>query len=296
MVTFYRRLPPIDYHIANSIDDVFKLFDVYGTKAKIINGGTDIIPKLKRREIKSVTHLIDIKNIPDLNFIKYSNKEGLSIGALSTISQLESSPIVKKKYAALFNAVQSMASVQVRNRGTIVGNICNAVPSADTAPALLVLDAEVEIVSSKGNRKVKIDKFFTGPGKTVIEPNEILTAINIPIIADDSKGKYIKLTVRHAMELAMVGVAVQLIMDKDVCKDIKLALGAVSPVPMRAKNAEAVIRGKTVDDVLIDKAATEASRECSPISDVRASADYRREMVKVLTKRAITQTISGVEK
>lgn len=296
MVTFYRRLPPIDYQIANSIDDVLKFLDVYGSKAKIINGGTDIIPKLKRREITSITHFIDIKNIPDLDYVKYNSKEGLSIGALSTISQVESSPVVKEKYKALFDAVQSMASVQVRNRGTIAGNICNAVPSADTAPALLVLDAEIAIDSRKGKRKEKIDRFFTGPGKTVLKPDEILTAINIPIVPDDSKGKYIKLTVRHAMELAMVGVAIQIVMDKDVCTDIKIALGAVSPVPMRTRNAETIIKGKTLDNDLIDKAAIAASQECSPISDVRASADYRREMVRVLTKRAIIETISDMEK
>ena len=296
MVTFFRRLPPVKYQVANSVAEALELLGTYGSKAKIINGGTDIVPKLKRREITSLEYLIDIKQIPGLNYIKFDSSSGLAIGALSTISQLESSPIIKEKYQALYDAVHSMASVQVRNRGTIAGNICNAVPSADTAPALLVLDAEVEINSKKGRRNVNIEELFTGPGKTVIKHDEILVAINIPAVPKASRGKYIKLTVRHAMELAMVGVAVQMTVNSNICEDIKIALGAVSPVPMRARNAEAVIKGRPIDNELIDKVAKVSSQECSPISDVRASADYRREMVKVLTKRAIVETILNMEK
>jgi carbon-monoxide dehydrogenase medium subunit len=296
MVTFYRRLPPINYQTANSIDEIFQLFDSYGDKARIINGGTDIIPKLKRREIKSLEYLIDIKNVKGLDYIKYDKESGLTIGALSTISQVERYPIVKEKYGALFDAVRSMASVQVRNRGTIAGNICNAVPSADTAPALMVLNARVVISGKNGKSTVDIDKFFTGPGSTVLKPGEILEEIQIPELSGSSRGKYLKLTVRHVMELAIVGVAVQIIMDSKVCKDIKIALGAVSPVPMRASNAEAIITGNTLDHEVIEKATIAASLECAPISDVRASADYRREMVKVLTRRAILETITDMEK
>jgi len=290
MVTFYRRLPEFQYRAPKTIDEVLSLLSQYKEKARLIAGGTDVIPQLKRREGKAPQYIIDLKAIPNLDYINYDADNGLSIGALATIKAVTESPIIRDKFGVLCQAAESMASPQVRNRGTIAGNICNAVPSADTAPALLTLDAKLKLVSQKGERLVAIEDFFKGPNQTALD-DEILQEIKIPTPPPKSQGVYRKFGPRRAMDLAIVGVAVLVITDNGKCKDIRIALGAVAPTPLRAKKAEAVIRGQKLDSELIEKAAQAAAGEAKPIDDHRASAEYRREMVRVLTKRALEQAI-----
>jgi len=292
MVTFYRRLPRFDYLSPQTVDEALSLMFRYKGKAMPISGGTDLIPKLKRRAVKAPAYVIDLKQIPGLDYIKYDNAKGLSIGALTTIHSVEASLVVREKYNVLLQAAESMASPQVRHRGTIAGNICNAVPSADSAPALLVLEAKVKLVSRQGERIISIGDFFTGPGETLVRNDEILTEIQIPELPPAAKGRYLKLSPRQAMDLAVVGVAVLLIPENGICRDIRIALGAVSPTPIRVKNAEEALRGKRLDTSLIEKAAETCMAACVPISDQRASAEYRREMVKVLVKQAISACIS----
>jgi carbon-monoxide dehydrogenase medium subunit len=274
------------------VAEALSLLSRYKGKAKVIAGGTDVIPKLKRRETKAPEYIIDLKGLAGLDYIKYGEAKGLALGALVTIHAVETSPIIQQKFNVLFQAAQSMASAQVRNRATIAGNICNAVPSADTAPALLTLEAKLKLVSQKTERIVNIEDFFTGPNETVLTDAEILQEIQVPNLTPNSRGVYLKLTPRRAMDLAIVGVAVLVILDGASCKDIRIALGAVAPTPIRAKQAEATIRGQRFSDTLVERAAEIASAESSPIDDHRASAEYRREMVKVLTKRAIQQAAS----
>ncbi len=274
-----------------TIDEALSLLSQYRGKAKVIAGGTDIAPKLKRREIKAPAYIIDLKGIPDLDYIKYDEGSGLSLGALVTIRAVETSSIIREKFSVLLQAAESMASTQVRNRATIVGNICNAVPSADSAPALLSLDATVKLISQKGERIVNIEDFFTGPNETVVTDEEILQEIQMPKLPPNSRGRYLKLTPRRSMDLAIVGVAVVIIPEDGICKDIRIALGAVSPTPIRASKAESIIKGQRLNDELIERVAQIAAEECCPISDHRASAEYRTEMVKVLTRRAINQAI-----
>lgn len=292
MTTFYRRLPKFNYLFPATLDEAFSMLSRYKGRAKVIAGGTDIIPRLKRRETAAPGYVIDLKGIPALDNIKY-DAGGLNIGALATIGAVETSAIIRHKFGILAQAAQSMASPQVRNRGTIAGNICNAVPSADSAPALLALGAKLKIISPKGERTVSIEDFFTAPGQTVISDEEILREIYIPHPTPNSRGVYLKLTPRRAMDLAIVGVAALVTAQDGVCKDIRIALGAVAPTPTRAKKAEAVLKGQKLDDALIEKAAETAAAEAKPIDDHRASAEYRREMVEVLVKRAIKQAIGS---
>ena len=282
-------MPRFEYLSPNTIDEAAGLLTKYREKARLIAGGTDLIPKLKRRAITAPELLIDIKDIPGLDYIKYQKGNGLAIGALATMAEIEKSVVIKEKYSILFQAAESMASPQVRHRGTLAGNICNAVPSADTAPPLLVLEAKVKLIGKKGERIVKIADFFKGPGETVLRPEEILAEIQIPELPAGSRGKYIKLSPRRAMDLAVVGVAVLIIPDRDRYSEVRIALGAVSPTPVRATAAENLLRGQKPDAGLIEQAADAAAINCRPISDHRASAEYRRDMVKVLTKRAITE-------
>jgi len=282
-------LPKFEYLSPNTIDEAAGLLTKYRGKARLIAGGTDLVPKLKRRTITVPEFIIDIKGIPGLEYSKYQKGNGLAIGALVTMAEIEKSVVIKEKYSILFQAAESMASPQVRHRGTLAGNICNAVPSADTAPPLLVLEAKVKLIGKKGERIVKIADFFKGPGETVLRPEEILAEIQIPELPAGSRGKYIKLSPRRAMDLAVVGVAVLIIPDRDRYSEVRIALGAVSPTPVRATAAENLLRGQKPDAGLIEQAADAAAINCRPISDHRASAEYRRDMVKVLTKRAITE-------
>lgn len=293
MVTYYRRLPRFEYLAPKTLDEALSLLSQYKGTAKVIAGGTDLIPKLKRREINTPEYIIDLKGLSGLDYIKYDEGNGLSFGALATIHAVETSPLIRSKFGILSQAAESMASNLVRNRGTIAGNICNAVPSADTAPALLTLAAQLRLISQKGNRIVNIEEFFTGPNKTVLTDDELLQEIQLPNPPLNSRGIYLKLTPKRAMDLAIVGVAVVVVPEDSICKDIRIALGAVAPTPIRAKQAESIVRGQKFDDELIEKAAQIAADEAHPISDHRASAEHRREMVKVLTRRAINQAVSS---
>jgi carbon-monoxide dehydrogenase medium subunit len=292
MTTFYRRLPKFNYLAPATLDEALSLLAQYKSKARVIAGGTDLVPKLKRREVKAPEYVIDLKGIPGLDKIR-RDTGGLTIGALVTIGVVESSPLIQQKFAILAQAAQSMASPQVRNRGTIAGNICNAVPSADSAPALLTLGARLKLISRKGERTINIEDFFTGPNRTALTDEEILLEIKIPDMPPKSKGVYLKLSPRRAMDLAIVGAAVVVVPEDGICKDIRIALGAVAPTPLRTMKAETVLKGQKFNDNLIEKAAKAAAAEASPIDDHRASAEYRRDMVEVLVKRAIKQAIGS---
>jgi len=292
MVTFYRRLPRMDYIKPETLKEALGLLSRKKKgKTKVFAGGTDLFPKLKRHEIEAPEILVDLKGIPDLDYIRYDAKKGLRFGGLTTISSIANSQIIKDKFSVLAQAARSMAAPQVRGRGTIAGNICNAVPSADSAPALLTLEAKLKLVSLKGQRTVKIEGFFMAPNESILSDGEILREIQVPPLPANSKGIYLKLTPRRAMDLAIVGVAAVVIVEHGVCKDIRLALGAVSPTPMRVKKAEQILRGQKFSDERIERVAQVSSEESRPIDDHRASADYRRKMVKVLVKRAIQEAV-----
>ena len=292
MVTFYRRLPKFDYIKPKSIDEALDLLgENKNGDVKVYAGGTDVIPRLKSRLIQTPKILIDLKGIPELDYIQYDEKDGLRIGALATISSVAHSSHVRENFGILSQAAGSIASTQVQNRGTIVGNICNAVPSADSAPALLCLGAKLSCVSSRGERLLDLEDFFTGPNETALNPDELVKEIRIPIMPLQSKGVYIKLSPRSRMDLAVVGVGAVVAQDNGLIKEVKIALGAVAPIPMRAKRAEDVLKGEKVRAETVLKAAETASAESEPIDDHRASAEYRKMMVEVLVKRAINNTL-----
>lgn len=294
MVTFYRRLPKFDYISPGSIEEALDLLANSETgKCQVYAGGTDVIPKLKRRIVDKPEILVDLKGIRGLDYVEYDDQHGLRIGALATIHSTATSPVVTEKYPVLSQAAGSIASTQIQNRGTIAGNICNAVPSADSAPALLCLDARLLCVSKNGERLIDIEEFFTGPGETVLNPDELLKEIQIPLMPEKGQGVYIKLSTRKRMDLAVVGVAAMVETENGVMKDARIGLGAVAPTSMRARKSEKILKGKKVDDETILIAARKASEESRPIDDHRASAEYRKMMVEVLVKRAIHQALSN---
>ena len=285
-MNYPRRLPAFKYLMPETVAEACSLLSQYKGKAKIIAGGTDLLPKMQMR-VMAPEYLVGLKNITGMNYIQYDEVDGLRFGAMATIHEIETSPVVRERYEVLFHAVSSMASTQIRHMGTVAGNICNAVPSAETAPALIVLGARLKVVSPRGERVIPIEDFFTGPSRTVLEEDELLVEIQIPVMPAHSGGAYLKHTLRRAMDLAMVGVATFMVHEQDSCKEVKIALGAVAPTPIRVVQAEEVLRNKKVTDRLIQKAAEEAAKGALPISDMRSSAEYRTEMIEVLARRAL---------
>jgi len=294
MVTFYRRLPRLDYQKPGNLRETLELLDENREEQCLLYaGGTDVIPKLKERIMKPPKVLVDLKGIKELDFITYDENSGLRIGALATISSLLGEKSVKMNYPALFQGAKSIASTHIQNRATVIGNICNAVPSADSAPALLCLGAKVVCVSKMGERTLSLDRFFIGPNRTSLEPGEIVREIQLSPVRSGTGGAYLKLSPRSRMDLAVVGVAAVVRKDNGAFGDIRIGLGAVAPRPMRATKAEARLKGETLSEKVIAEAAKIAAQESEPIDDHRASAMYRRMMVEVLVKRAIQQALSN---
>jgi carbon-monoxide dehydrogenase medium subunit len=236
--------------------------------------------------------VVDITRIGGLDYITFDHPQGLKLGALTTIRALETSAELQREYPIISQAASQLGSVAVRNVATVGGNLCNALPSAETSQVLVALGAHVRIVSPRGERTVPLEGFFTGVGKTVLQPDEVLIQILVPELTPHTRGIYIKHSSRGPIDLAIVNITVLLMMESDqkVCRDAKIVLGAVSPTPLRAKKAENVLKGKKVDGVLIDRAAQVASDEADPRKNsIRGSFEYKKEMVKVLTGRAIRE-------
>jgi carbon-monoxide dehydrogenase medium subunit len=277
-----------DYAEPTTLNEAVSLLTRINGTVNLLAGGTDLLVEIKE-QLRRPDYVINIKKIPGMDGLRFNAKDGLRLGALVTMREVEISPVIREKYPALRQSVSEVGSIQIRNRATLAGNICRASPSADTLPPLIADRASVRIFGPDGERVIPLEEFFTGPGKTLLKSNEILTSIIVPPPAPFTGSAYIKLGRRKAMELATVGVAVTLTLSGRTCRDIRIALGAVAPTPIRAKRAEAVMLGQPFDEDHIEAAAQTAMEESRPISNVRGSADYRREMVKVLTRRAIQQ-------
>ncbi|MGQ0655504.1 MAG: FAD binding domain-containing protein [Betaproteobacteria bacterium] len=261
------------YHEPASLAEAVQLLGRYQGSASVLAGGTDLLVEIKEH-LRRAAHVVNIKRIPGMRELAFDSG-GLKIGALVTAREIEVSPVIQKHYAGLLQAVRELGSIQVRNRATIVGNICRASPSADTLPPLIADGA----VLKTSERTIALETFFTGPGRTLLKPDEIVTAVELPAPPPRTGKVYIKHGRRKAMELATVGVAVSVTPGQEC----RIVLGAVAPTPLRAKAAEAAFL-KNGD---MEEAAQAAMDEARPISNVRATADYRREMVKVLTRRAL---------
>jgi carbon-monoxide dehydrogenase medium subunit len=279
-----------EYFEPKTLDEAVALLSGQAGKADVLAGGTDLLVEIKEH-IRAPDYVVNMKKIPGLGHLHYDPKRGLRFGALVTAREIEISPLTADNYRGLRQSAREIGSIQIRNRATVAGNICRASPSADTLPPLIADGASVRIYGPDGERVVPLEEFFTGPGKTVLKRNELVTEVTVPAPAPHTGSVYIKHGRRKAMELATVGVAVSLTRDGDTCRDIRIVLGAVAPTPIRARRAEAVLRGHKLDDHAIETAADTAMGESRPISNVRGSADYRRDMVRLLTKRAIVQAM-----
>ena len=278
---------------ARNLRHAVALAEEHGDQARIIAGCTDFLVRW-RQGVWRPKYVINIGNIAALKRSSFSTRSGLRLGSLVTVRDIEINPIIRQRYPALAAAASAFAGVQIRNLATVGGNVCNASPAGDTLPALLAFDAKCRITGTGSERIVPLDQFFTGPGGTVLEKGEILAEIHLPPPPRTSGSLYIKHSPRAAMDIATLGVAstVSLRDRGRVCSDVKIALGAVAPTPIRAYAAEDVLRGKSVTPELLAQAAQEAQICASPIDDLRGSATHRKDIVGVLTLRTLEQAIS----
>ena len=288
---FIKRLPKFGHHAPASISEALSLLARYDEKAEVYAGGTDLLVAMKKRE-KLPEHLINLKGIVEMGGIHADGNEGIRIGPLTTLAALERSTPVKEGLRPLWDAVNVMASPQIRTLGTIGGNLCSAMPSADTAPPLIALGASLKIMGPRGERTLPVENFFKGPGKSDLKPGEILFQILIPGPLAKSGGAYLKLMRRSAMDIAQVGVAVCFSSDSvgnKVCKEARIALGAVAQTPIRAPRAEEYLIRKEITQRVAKEAGRIASQEATPRSSIRASKEYREAMIEVLTERAVME-------
>jgi len=275
-----------DYQKVYSLQDALEAVSASKGISVFMAGGTDLLVQIKEGKIRPQC-VIDVKGIHEMDGLATSEDE-LSIGALTSIRTLETSPSTLGKVPLLAQAAAKLGSVQVRHRATIGGNLCNASPSAETAPALLAMDAQAVICGKAGTRVVELNDFFLGPGATVLGDGEMLTHLKIPLTRNRQGSVYYKLSTRKAMDLAFVGVAVLLELDRgDEITKARIALGAVAPKPIRVQSAEKLLEGRLLDLDAARESAELAAQSCKPISDLRASAEYRREMVRELCQQGL---------
>lgn len=283
-------LPAVEFHQTSTLAEASELLQRYGGRARLLAGGTDLLVDLKAKRI-SVEHVISINRIPELKGIALDGGS-LRIGAMTTITELDESRLVRQRFSAIRDATQVMAVRQIRNLATVGGNLASAVPCADLPPILMTMNASAAFWSPQGERLVPLSEFFRGVRKTARREEEILSGILVPETPPGFGAAYARFGLREGNAIAVAAVAAGLRLAPDgTIEAAALVLGAVSPVPKLAIAASELLCGETPDDALFDRASREAVAESAPISDVRGSADFRRELVGVLAGRALTAAL-----
>lgn len=283
-----------EYHAPSSLNEAISLLQQHGESARPLAGGTDLVVQMKENATKfpAPAHIVSLLHVPELPGIEFSETDGLRIGAGATMAEVAGSSIIRERYTAIAEGAALVGSIQTMNMATVGGNLCNAAPSADIAPPLLAFDAEAIIVGRSSRRTVALEEFFLGPGKTALAPDELLAEVRVPVPASDTGSAYDRHTPRKQMDIAVVGVAAALTLTGNRIERARVALGAVAPMPLRAGRAEAQLEGQTLSDEVLARATDAAVEECSPISDVRGSAEFRRHIVRVLTERMVREAVS----
>ena len=283
-------MPPSRFELfcPQSLDEAVTLLEEKGRHTFVMAGGTDLLIKHRHQVIHPQT-IISLKNISGLNRISFSRGKGLTIGATALLGDVARHRTILKKYPAVAKAAGNTANVQIRNMGTVVGNLCNASPAADNAPALLALNAHLTILGPKGEKVLPLESFFLGPGSTALEPAEIVTSVCVPAPPPASGAAYQYLSARGRIDCSAASTGVFLALKDARVDTARIFIGACGPTPLRAPGAEARLISQKVTEALAEQAGLQASKESKPISDVRANEDYRSKMVAVLVKRALLE-------
>jgi carbon-monoxide dehydrogenase medium subunit len=287
LLDFPMKLQQFKYHEPGGLEEALLLLERFGSTAAILAGGTDLMPLMKQKVIQP-KHLINIKRLRELDFIRGDSM--VEIGPLTTIRAIEKSELLQRKCSLLSDTAGRIGYVQIRNVGTIGGNICNASPAADFAPALMVVDATVEIASINGERSTPINGFFLSAGKTILKENEIVTGFRIPSINKRTGSIFKKVPSGNSSGLAVASVAVLLSLDEGtgVVTEARIAVGSMAPTPIRCLKSEKLLAGKKISDEILNSACDKVVEETEPISDVRGSKEYRLHLIRVITKEALS--------
>ncbi|MEM0475133.1 MAG: xanthine dehydrogenase family protein subunit M [Zestosphaera sp.] len=291
---FY-KIPEIEYVRVSELDEALRLLS-RKEDVKVLAGGTDLVVDLKIGRYKPKT-IVDISGIRSLRYI-VDEGDKVRIGALTRMQDIVESPVIREKLPVLAEAASMLGSWQIRNMATVGGNLCNASPAADSAPPLLVHEAKIKLTSIEGTREIPITEFFTGPRKTVMYKTELLHEIVVPYDADFARSySYVKVGRRNSFTLSVVAIAAVLKIRNKRIEDVRIALNAVAPTPVRARSVESFLKGKEVRSDVIEEASELVLNDISPISDVRASAEYRKHISRVLVKDALLKALerAGLE-
>lgn len=278
----------ITYEAPTTVDQAVKLMATHGEKARTLCGGTDLIIQL-RAGVRRPEFVVDLKNIAEMRRISFSLQHGLRLGAAVPAIEIHENADMRRYYPGLTEAAHLIGSLQIQSRASVGGNLCNGSPAADTTPALIALGAKCRVLGPSGERIVAAEDFCTAPGRTVLQPDEILVEFQIDTPAPHASDAYLRFIPRNEMDIAVVGVGAAVTLDPadDRCIAARIALGAVGPTPIFAREAGAALVGKKLDAAAMEKAAQAAIAASSPIDDMRGTAEFRRHIVGVLTRRTL---------
>lgn len=283
---------PFEYVEAKNLDHACHLLSEYGERARILAGGQNLLLMLKQRAIQP-EYLIDIKRLRELEYLTDHGNE-IAMGALTVHRTLETSPLLMKRLPMLVDAEKVLAWVQIRNWGTVAGELCEADPASDLGTVLVALGARIKLKSESGQREIPIESFYQGYMETALKPDEILVEIVVPCLTDHTQGAYVKESVRVG-DYGIGSAAAIVTLDGKTIKDVRIASGAAGPTPMRARKAENAVTGRKVGSSF-DDVGEAAAAESHPVDDIEGSVEYKRQITKVVTKRALAQAISRAQK
>ena len=281
-----------DYATPQSVDEAVSLLAQHGEQARVLAGGTDIIVAVREGR-RRVAMLVDVKGIPEVNQLSYDATQGLTIGAAVPCYKIYGDQRIAAAYPGLIDAVSLIGGIQIQGRASVGGNLCNASPAADTTPALIVHHATCVITGPNGRREMPVEQFCTGPGRTALQNGEFLVSLRIPAPQPNFGAQYLRFIPRNEMDIAVVGVGASVVLNRDHSsfESARVALGAVAPTPLLVETARTALVGKPVSDDTIQQAAEAAQAAARPIDDMRGTAQYRRHLVGVLTRRALRGAI-----
>ena len=282
-----------EYVAPTTLDEAVKLLSGNGLRSKAMAGGTDVLIQMRGYRFE-IDRLVDIKKVPELNVLSCSDSGGLNLGAAVPCYKVYQNPDVQRLYPGLVDSASLIGGIQIQGRATVGGNLCNSAPSGDTIPSLLILDATCEVVGPKGSRTIPIEEFCSGPGQNVLQPGEVLVSVKLPAPKANSGAHFLRFIPRNEMDIAIASVGAYVLLDdsKQRIVSARIALGAVAPTPVMARDAMDFLAGKEATEAVLEEAGEAAIPAASPIDDMRGTVKQRKHLVGVLTKRALQKAIS----
>lgn len=281
----------IDYVSPRSVKEATEHLAERGEGARILAGGTDLLIQLREGAMDNVNLVVDVKSIPELNEVTYDPQAGLTLGATVPCYKIYNNDAVAKAYPGLIDAASLIGGTQIQGRASLGGNLCNAAPSGDSIPAMIALGAVANITGPGGDRSVPVEDFCTAPGRTVLQPGEMLVSLHFPAPAPNSGANYIRFIPRNEMDIAVAGAGVSVVLDNGTIKSARVALASVAPTPLFVKEAGDALAGKPATEESVRIASGLARDAAKPITDMRGTSEYRKHLCEVLTRRALLTAI-----